>query len=580
MEQAPKTSSERRPGNLERCLSALTLLACGCIVVYKFFVAWRININWDEFWYLSFVHTLLRNELTLVLQGAYTHLFTWLPVVGANEADQVVAARMVMLALWGLTGWLIWRLASHWFRGLAAAAPPFVYLSLVPVMTHGGSFRSDSMLAPLLMAATLLLSSSRRSDKDELLAGLAIGIAAAVTIKVLLFAPMLALLVVYGGLEPGNAGKRRLLPVLRSTLRVGATAAIVAVVAIAAHAAAIAGSSSTLQGAIEAESVTRFAARTATATLLESGLFPRGDIFRLYADWQPLPWLLIGLGAIASAFRRRFDVAALALALFPIVFYRNAFPYFYVAMIAPASLLAGYAVTTIGDYVASKEPRLATPLLVFLLWLGLAYQGLQPAGRLLQDNQSIQREIVAGIHEIFPEPVNYIDRCGMISSFRKVNFFMSTWGMTKYLAAEQPVMERTAELARPAFMVTNVPALFTARPDRYGLLEADRAFLQRSYSRYWGPIRVAGGTGKLSAGETGVLHVPFAGDYRIESPVPLLIDGQHRQPGDVFAVSGPVEIRPVAGFEPPEPLAVKLVLASARPPPRSEPPPQGIFSGL
>ena len=109
----------------------------------------------------------------------------------------------------GLTGWLIWRLAAQWFHGLAAAVPPFVYLSLVPVMSHGGSFRADSMLAPLLMAATLLCRPRGGRDRDELLAGLAIGIAAAVTIKVLLFAPMLVLLVVYGGLEPGNAGKRR-----------------------------------------------------------------------------------------------------------------------------------------------------------------------------------------------------------------------------------------------------------------------------------------------------------------------------------------------------------------------------------
>ncbi len=101
-----------------------------------------------------------------------------------------------MLCLLGLTAALIWRLGSRWFGGLAAAVPPFVYLAAVPVTMHGGSFRADSMLAPLLMCATTLLASSERSKRDEWLAGAAIGVAAAVTVKVLLFAPMFLLLII------------------------------------------------------------------------------------------------------------------------------------------------------------------------------------------------------------------------------------------------------------------------------------------------------------------------------------------------------------------------------------------------
>ena len=36
-----------------------------------------------------------------------------------------------------------------------------------------------------------------------------------------------------------------------------------------------------------------------------------------------------------------FVLAALVLSLLPIAFYRDAFPYYYVVMLAPASVLAG-----------------------------------------------------------------------------------------------------------------------------------------------------------------------------------------------------------------------------------------------
>ncbi|MBK7902882.1 MAG: hypothetical protein IPJ97_07905 [Proteobacteria bacterium] len=580
MEQPRKSITGERRREFEGYLSIITLVGCAGIVLYKLLLTRRINVNWDEFWFLSFVHTMLRNELMPLLQSAYTHLFTWLPLVGANEVDQVVAARMVMLALLGLTAWLIWRLSALFFDGFAAVAPPFVYLTMIPVMMHGGSFRSDSLLAPLLMTATLLLAAPGRSRRNDVLAGGAIGLAAAVTVKILLFAPMLLVLILTVRRGNDAAGRNGIALPLRSMLRVGAAATIAACIVIAAHAVSISGSDHTAASAIQSESLTRFAARTASVTVFEPGLFPRGRFLTIYANWQPLPWLLIALGAITAAYRRRFDLLALALAMLPITFYRNAYPYFYVVMLAPASVLVGHSIATVSEYVESKGPIFARQIFTLVLALGLAYQGLLPAARFLQDTQSNQREIVAGVHEIFPDPVNYIDRCGMISSYRKANFFMSSWGITEYKATGTPVMQAIAQDAKPAFVIMNVSALATTRPSDHGLLEVDRIFLQRSYSRYWGPIKVAGGTGELSTDRPGSIDIPFAADYRVETPVPVQIDGVVRRPGEVFAVTGRVAISPVAGYEPAKPTAIRLVLASARPPPPQEPPREEIFTGL
>ena len=55
--------------------------------------------------------------------------------------------------------------------------------------------------------------------------------------------------------------------------------------------------------------------------------------------------------------RRDFGIAALGLSLLPLAFYRNAFPYYYVVMLAPASVLAGYAVAQIWELFAHARAR-------------------------------------------------------------------------------------------------------------------------------------------------------------------------------------------------------------------------------
>ena len=570
----------RRDGaGFERFLAVLMLSVCLGILAFKFVATTRINVNWDEFWFLSFVHTLLRDEMTLVLQGAYTHLFTWLPAAGSNEVDQIVAARVVMVGLLGLTGFLTWRIAARWFTGLAAAIPPFVYLSTVPVLSHGGSFRADSMLAPLLMSAVALLTVRDRSRRDEMLAGAALGFAAAITVKVLLFAPLIIVLLAASS-EPGPAKFRAAGLFVSSSLRIGFTAAVCGALLVGLHAISIAGAVSPSASALPPEPVASFIQRTASTTIVDAGLFPRGDVLGIYARWQPLAWCLIGGGLVISAFRRRIDLLAMSLALLPVAFYRNAYPYFYVVMLAPVSLLAGVAYATLADYIASKTPRYVSWIFASVVCAGLFYQGFKPMLRFAQDEQSIQRDIVAAAHRIFPHPVNYIDRCGMVSSFRKVNPFMSTWAMAEYNAAGVPIMEATARASRAAFLIANVTALTTATTSPGGLLKADREFLERTYSRYWGPIKIAGGSAEFQAGDTATLHVPFAAEYRLQATTDVLIDDVQRRDGEVISVDQPVAVKAAPTSTTGEPIRVKLVLASAGPPPDREPPPQKVFSGL
>jgi hypothetical protein len=79
----------------ERLMLAAILVA----VIAKFVLILRININWDEFYFLEFVHQYSRGELTGRFQTFHVHLFSWLPALGWEVPDQMVAGRFVMAVL-------------------------------------------------------------------------------------------------------------------------------------------------------------------------------------------------------------------------------------------------------------------------------------------------------------------------------------------------------------------------------------------------------------------------------------------------------------------------------------------------
>lgn len=573
MPTTPPAAATRRSDFATKLLSATAIAACLGLIAYKFFLTRQLNVNWDEFFYLSFVHAAARNELTLLLNGAYVHLFQWLPALPLDEMDQIVVARAVMVAGLALTAFLTWRLSSVSATGFPALIAPFVYLAAVPVVVHGGSFRSDSLLAPLTMAALLLLAAPPRSTRRDIWAGALLGAAFVVTIKVALFAPLVAGLLAFRRPASLPHGGSAMTTLVRSAAHVSIAALVTAAALLFLHWLAL--------GSAPVESAGTFAARTASKTLLDVPWFPRVGFLRQYVIWQPLPWLLILLGTAAALFKRRFDLASLALALLPIAVYRNAFSYFYVVMLAPASVLAAFALQTARDLVVSKAREGIAVILLGVIWVGLLYQGLANVGQLRFDDQLNQRMLVSAVHQVFPEPVSYVDRCGMISSFRKVNFFMSTWGMENYRARNQPFMPQAIREYQPAFVVVNTHYLNPNRPVRNGLLAEDYELIARFYPKYWGPLRVAGAAVRLTGPDSVRVLTPFPSSYRLETSEPVRVDGVLRNPGDVIDVPADgVLIGAASGQAGVTDIRVRLVLAIAQPPPLEQLPGVPLFAGL
>ena len=544
--------------------------ACALLLAAKFWLIPRININWDEFYFLSNIHAATRGELTQGLQTAYTHLFAWLPgVVAGDEVTEIRLARMLMVALLGLSALLVQRLALRWFPPVAAWTAALAFLAMWPTLKHGGSFRADSLLLPLQLAALVVLTQPKLGDRSRgLIAGALLGVATVVSIKAVLLAPVVAVLGI-GELRDWRRGMHRL-------AWLAAAALVTAALLLGAHLLSMSGLPSGTTGAA-VQGVWQ-------KTIGDTPWVPQYWTFRAMVQKDLAFWLVAAGGLGWALWRGMWAVAATALALLPILFYRNSFAYYYVVMWGPACLTI--AAATAG--VQQLSSRVARPTIALTATFSLAAllgaNGLRQLPLLSTPRQHEQRELVAAVHSIFPEPVAYIDHSGMIASFRKVNFFMSTWTMERYLARDQPFMPSLLMNHQPPLLIENRGELVPGTRVFRRLLEQDRKIIENQYQPYWGPIRIAGAAANIEGTEqVVVLRLPFAGRYRLESTQPVRIDGQVLVPGAVIVVGEQrlaLDVAMTASARSGAPLAIRLLWADARPPPASPPMSRNYYDGL
>ena len=174
------------------------LLLIGLALALKLQLIFRLNVNWDEFFRLSHVHTYLRDELSIPLQTFFVHFFSWLPVVSTNEVDQVIAARLVMFGLTlgsGALTYLIGRLF------LSKAASLFSVLGLLAFsysVEHGTAFRADPMCAFLFLLSLYLLLARPWPRIGAGLAGGVMALALMISIKASLYLPIFGVIFLSG----------------------------------------------------------------------------------------------------------------------------------------------------------------------------------------------------------------------------------------------------------------------------------------------------------------------------------------------------------------------------------------------
>jgi hypothetical protein len=546
------------------------VLACAALLFSKFWLIYRVNINWDEFYFLNLVHALARGELTQGLQTAYARLFGWLPSLRGDEIGQILVARTVMVVLLGASAWMIQRLASRWLSPPAAWISALAFLSLWPSMKHGGSFRADSMLLPLQLASLLVLTRPGLNDRVRGTgAGVLLGAATAVTIKAVLLAPVVIVL----SIRDWTQWRRE----LRSLVWLAAAAAMTAAALLGGHLLSMAGAGS--EGAVAS-------ARGAwEKTILSTPWLPQAATLSEQFRADVLFWIGAGAGLAWAMTRRLWPVAGCALSLLPILFYRNSYAYFFVVMWAPACIAIGAAAQAVQEFVLRRR-LLCGATAVGLFAAVLAGHGLRDVHRLSSPRQMEQRQLVSAVHQIFPESVAYIDHSGVMASFRKANFFMSTWGVSRYREVGEPFMPAVLQRDQPPLLISLRGELLPGTFRFQQLLKTDREMIERFYQPYWGPVRIAGAAVEIGKGQEALLVLPFGGRYRLESNVPVFIDGQRREPGDVIAVPGnslkiKVETEKEArSVEVGGVHVVRLLWAAARPPPKVPPVSRSFYEPL
>ena len=529
-------SAAERNAPSSQALHGLTPMATIRVAIVALFsvltiLAYTHNVNWDEFFYLSQVHAHLDGRLDRPLQTIHVHFFGWVALLPGDEMTQIFAARLVMTVCLAVTAGAIWRIARHLAGrdgngSLVAGVAVLAFLSSGYVLGHGASFRTDPIAAALLMVALAIVMTGRMTAVQIVALSLCGALALLVTIKSALYLPALL-----GGV----------------LWRLGERGMIVRFVAAGFLALAVAGAVYTWHASgilqvpgRDAASTSQSALRT---TLIDAGIAPRFSEALLWAllSLGPLALAVIGITR-ASGTRLRIVLILFALPLvLSVLFYRNAFAYFFPFIVPPLMVAAA-----MGAAKVAGKGRLST--FIALMILSGGWQAMMS----MSEDARLQRETIAEVHRLFPEPVAYIDQNAMMSSFPRDTFFMSSWGVARYRASGAPVMADLIARTAPPLLLASRQHLHRVMTepviidDPNLLMPEDIRVLRDTYVHYSGAIWLAGREVSLTGRPLSV-EMPIAGRYRLESPVGVTINGASLEDGEVVEIDGQAVISGPSG---------------------------------
>ena len=528
-------SEEGRPGPFLRYLLAAMIAV---VLLFKLHLVFLQNVNWDEFLYLSYLYRPSFGLGAQPLMSFHMRLFSWLPLVGGGEIAQITAARLCLWVLSVTSAVLVYRIARRFFGRASSLYATLCFLCLTQLLDHGVSFRRDPLCSFLFVLAAWLLLRDEGRRRSAALAGVAMAVSVLLTPKVAIH--LVALGALFLALLAGRGFARR---EVGRALAFGTSFPVAFAVLFLAHrsslpAAAVA-SPSYLGGV--------------AGDVLGVGHLLRGlTSLWISAFTNPLIWMSLLAGALlllgelwrprAPGQRQRAAlVLALALPILSILAYRNTYPYFFVFILAPGIVLCGAFFERLVGIVRRRSPRLSG-VLTAVLSVAVFSNAAVHYVRNTYDQKISQREHLQLIHLLFPEPVPYLDRCSMVSSYPKVGFFMSSWGMTRYQRAGEPVFARAIREEEPRFVLGNVASLVlgmanSSFPEIYRLLPEDAEALRSNYVHHWGALYVAGKTFPQVPSEPRSFEMLIAGTYTVESAGPVLIDGVARLPGEALPLT-------------------------------------------
>ncbi len=522
-----------------KVLFGILLLA----VASRFSVAFQYEINWDEFHFLSIVHQYENNSLTSNLQTFHSYFFTWVSWVAGNEVDQIVSARIMMVSLQLATGFFIFAIARKFTTVNAALFAVISYFSVSYIIRTGGSFRYDPIATFCLMGSLYLVLARASSLKNSIVAGILIAVAQLVTIKSALYFPTIGIVVV-SMLIDSSFSKQNLQRFFALCLSFIITFFLLYTI----HKSNL--------NIPESTSATASMSGAMNKVINHNNLFPRWSTLLLSFIIDIAYWITLfsGLKVALAEYRKsiRFSrveaiiIVSMILPLTTVFFYRNAFPYFYAFMLAPASILCGVAWDALPWKKNAKRSNCIAIIALFLMSTSIVFHGfINPFTK----NLDRQRKLVEVVHRAFPDPTPYFDRCSMVSSYPQVGFFMSTWVLGDYKNRGTPQLKESIENNKPPFFIANIgPLDFMDKTPifqnpKYTILDDDKKALVENYIHHWGELYVAGRHIKLSkTNPESRFPLLIFGEYTLEGPSTVFIDGVKVVPGDSVYLSDDTHI--------------------------------------
>lgn len=544
----------------------------------KLYLVFHIKIHRDEFFFLSHVHSYFLGSLESQFQNFHVHFFTWLPLISGNEIDQVIAARILMYLL--LVGSCIFTylIGRQYLNRSGALFGLLCYLSLSNLVVHGGSFRADSLCSFLFLFAVYQVIKTNRGRATNLAAGLALAIAMMISIKSAFY---LVTIVAIMTAQFFSSSTRAGTP--KNAAQIILSFSIAYALLYAEHYFSL-----DVRPALPAG---EFIDKIYSKVIIAPHLFPGLGFFwdSLYRNTLIWIYLLIGtvwltfIGRAVSKPDHRPILLSFLVPLASLVFYRNSFPYFYVFIISPAIVLSGIILHKVtSDFQEKGAPVFLVFAYIFSFPVFVTFL-FHFAGN-VTDQTGPQRRLLAAVHEVFPEPVPYIDGYSAISSFPKSGMFMSSWGMENYLAAGRPTFRDLLEKEHPVFLFANIPSLDLSLSREtqlttlaFPLMEEDWKVLHTNFIHHWGILYVLGKQFEFDAvSDPKNFEILVPGDYTLESDGEVYINGVAYRPGATpYLGQGNHTIRPQR-----IPMTAKLrwgknLLRPSTPPP-SFPPFQGF----
>ena len=493
--------------------TAIALIAIGIVFLLQLELVFNKSINWDEYFHFSQIHQSLRGEHVPWLQTPHVWLFGWVPSLSGDPMAHIQLIRLMILPFELLTALVIFdstrRIAGRETGMICVLA----YLTGGYIFLHGFALRADMIATGLLMAA-LWIAMWRPVRLLELAAfGLLGGLAFVTTIKAVFYAPVFLGVVILRRKE------------FRQFLAANRLPSMLALAAILLGIAALLAS-----GGID--DIAALAA-SSWQRMFSAGLFPQAN----YLLEQFKFAIVLTAMAIAAPFvifkqdGKRVDRLALTLFLLPlltVVFYRNAYPYFFPFIFAPAMI-------AIAAVVKLTLVRFGMVTLVAVL---LANGVILSFGE-LRAAKDHQETVQQGIREIFPDPVHYIDDVAIMSDYpRTVPMFASGWALESYRRKGEPLYELAIRRQPTPLLLRQGEALEKLDPeagDEIALLPPDVFALADNYLQHWGQVYVAGKRIAAGSGATEI-EILIPGPYTVEGEA-LEIEGQIRAPGEVVRLA-------------------------------------------